>query len=347
MSMKRMSWLLPMALGLAAGCSQPSRVAAQAGAQAAGAAQAGAQPAASYVWRSVKVGAGGFIPGIVFSRAERGLAFLRSDMGGAYRWDDAGKAWLPMHDNFAQSSYFGTESIAPDPIDPDVVYIAAGMYRSDPAAILRSSDKGRTWRAFPVPFRMGGNDDGRGLGERLAVDPNDNRILYFGSRHDGLMRSADWGETWQKVAGFPLAGRGLPGRGPTNAGLSFVVFDAASSQRGAATRTIFVASADPGPQHLFRSDDAGATWKPVLGEPKPEFLPAKAEMDAAGVLYITYSNGMGPNGVTDGAVMKLDTRTSTWADITPDKRADRPRGGYMGISVIHPISSRRSPGRTR
>ena len=317
--MKRQAWigLAPLVAGMAG----------------IGASGARAQTPTPYVWKSVKVGAGGFIPGIVFSRVERGLAYLRSDMGGAYRWDDRQKTWTPMHDQFAESSYFGTESIAPDPIDANIVYIAAGMYRSDPAAILRSRDKGRTWQAFPVPFRMGGNEDGRGLGERLAVDPNDNHILYFGSRHDGLMRSANQGETWQKVASFPIAGRGLPQNGPTNGGLSFVVFDPRSGRRGAATRALFVGSADPGAQHLFRSDDAGATWKPVAGEPKPDMLPAQAQLDERGILYITYSNGIGPNGVTDGMVMKLDTRSGQWTDITPDKKPGHPQGGYMGLSL--------------
>lgn len=292
-----------------------------------------AQTAPAYVWKSVKVGGGGFIPGIVFSRVEPGLVYLRSDMGGAYRWDEPQKTWTPMHDQFGESSYFGTESIAPDPVDANVVYIAAGMYRGDTSAILRSRDKGKTWQIFPVPFRMGGNEDGRGLGERLAVDPNDTHILYFGSRHDGLMRSVNSGETWGKVASFPLAGGGQTGRGSANGGLSFVVFDPHSGRRGAATKTIFVASADPGMQHLFRSEDAGATWQPVQGGPKNEFVPAKAEMDEKSVLYITYANGIGPNGVTDGAVMKLDTHTNRWTDITPDKRPQHPQGGYMRISL--------------
>ena len=62
---------------------------------------------------------------------------------------------------------------------------------------LRKSvrDRGNTWDVFPVSFRMGGNEDGRGVGERLAVDPNDNRVLFFGSRHEGLWKSTDCAAT--------------------------------------------------------------------------------------------------------------------------------------------------------
>lgn len=293
-----------------------------------------AQTQTPYVWRSVTVGAGGFIPGIVFSRVEKGLVYLRSDMGGCYRWDDQEKRWIPLYDQIGESSYFGGESIAPDPVDPNVVYVAAGMYRFNPSAMLRSRDKGKTWDIFPVSFRMGGNEDGRGVGERLAVDPNNNSILYFGSRHDGLWRSRDFAQTWQQVVSFPLKGRGLPPQnGPTNTGLSFVVFDPKSSTHGMPTATIFVGSADPGSQHLFRSDDAGNTWEPVPSEPDSQLLPMQAQIDEDGILYITYGDGTGPNGVTNGAVMKLNIKTGNWTDITPDKRPDRSPGGYCGLSL--------------
>jgi photosystem II stability/assembly factor-like uncharacterized protein len=293
-----------------------------------------AQAPAGYRWSNVKVGGGGFVPGIVFSPVEKGLAYLRSDMGGLYRRDERQGRWLPLQDAMPESNYQGVESVAPDPVDPEVVYAAVGMYQRDPAAILRSRDRGATWDVVPVPFRMGGNEDGRGVGERLAVDPNDTAVLYFASRHDGLQRSVDHGRTWAKVESFPLPGRGPPAGRGTHTGLSFVVFDPASAGKGTPSRRLFVGSADPGEGgHLFLSEDGGATWRAVEGEPRPDLLPVKAQIDGRGVLYLAYSNGAGPNGVTDGAVFRFESRTGAWRDITPEKGPGQVAGGYMGLSL--------------
>ena len=292
-----------------------------------------------YEWRNVRVGGGGFSPGIIFSTAEEGLAYLRTDIGGVYRWERKSKAWLPLQDAIAQSNYFGIESIAPDPRDPNVVYVAAGMYRREPAAILRSSNRGDTWDIVPVPFRMGGNEDGRGLGERLAIDPNDTSILYFGSRHDGLQRSTDRGKTWSKVTSFPHAGRGMRVDAPTNAGISFVIFDSRSGAPGTRSRTLYVGVADPVEKHLFVSVDAGASWHTVEDQPAAKWLPVQAQLDSRGMLFVTYATSIGPNGILDGAVFRFDTRTNEWRDITPDKSAAKPPGGYMGVSL-----DRRRPG---
>ena len=124
-----------------------------------------AAPSAPYTWKNVKVGGGGFIPGIVFSPIEKDLVYLRSDMGGAYRWNAPSGEWIPLHDQLRESSYFGTESVAPDPVDPNVVYLAVGMSGREPAAMMRSLDRGKTWDIFPVEFKMGGNENGRGVGE--------------------------------------------------------------------------------------------------------------------------------------------------------------------------------------
>jgi len=293
-----------------------------------------AEASDAYVWRSVTVGGGGYIPGIVFSPVERDLAYLRSDMGGIYRWDAKTQRWIPLQDGNSEPNYRGIESVAPDPIDGNVVYAAVGTYRHEPSAILRSANRGDSWETFPVPFGMGGNEEGRGLSERLAVDPNLTSVLYFGTRYDGLQRSNDRGATWTKVASFPVTGHAVPPNGERPcAGLSFVIIDPAGGTKDSPSRTIFVGVADPGDHHLFRSDDAGQSWIPVAGEPAANLLPAQAQLDRNGVLYIAYSNSMGPYGVTDGAVFKLNTHSGVWSDITPDKSADRPAGGYMGLSV--------------
>ena len=294
-------------------------------AQAAGTAAIATTP---YQWRNVTVGGGGFAPGIVFSPAERGLAYLRTDMGGAYRWDDAARRWIPLEDALANGSFQGVESVAPDPVDPNIVYLAAGVGARSEAAILRSTDRGAHWRITPVPFAMGGNEDGRGLGERLAIDPHRRDTLLFGSRHDGLWRSDDAGAHWAKVTAFPLAGLGRPqGWRDTHGGLSFVLFDPRTPGR------VFVGSADPGARHLFRSDDGGQRWLAVAGGPPADMLATKAVVGGDGILTITYDDAIGPNGISRGAVWRFDPSAEQWADVTPDKRPDAPRGGYMGVAV--------------
>jgi hypothetical protein len=282
------------------------------------------QVAAPYVWKNVTVGGGGFAPGIVFSPAAKGLAYLRTDMGGAYRWEARKRAWLPLMDGFAQGSWFGVESIAPDPVRPDRVYAAVGMRWRSPAAILRSDDRGRHWRVVEVPFRMGGNENGRGLGERLAVDPHRPAVLLFGSRHDGLWRSDDAGLHWRRDPAFPYAGAGPPRERESHGGIAFVLFDRNS-------RRAFAGIADPGAAGLMRSDDGGRSWSPVAGGPEG-LLPVKAALGGDGRLWVSYANGIGPSGVTRGAVWALE-RDGRFHDVTPDRRSDAPPGGYIGITA--------------
>jgi hypothetical protein len=331
--------------------------------------QSASFPSQRYTWKPVVMKGGGFIDGLVFNTTQPGLAYCRTDVGSAYKWDNQKQVWIPLTDWVADANLMGAESVATDPIDPQRVYIAAGMHQSDPAAILRSMDQGKTFQSIPVPFRMGGNENGRGVGERLAIDPNDNNILYFGSRVAGLWTSKDAALTWSKVdsfapapaaaapapaapraeAGAPAAapgdaaagarrGRGAPGgggggaRGGGGVGLSFVVFDPGTGTRGQPTKTIYVGSTDPGPSHLFRSTDAGQTWQPVPGQPA-NFMPGHAGFDTQGILYVAYANSPGPGSATDGAVWKLNPKDGAWTDITPVKDANRFPGGYGGLGI--------------
>ncbi len=289
------------------------------------------QPAAvPYQWNNVRVGAGGYAPDVVFSPVERGLAYLRTDMGGAYRWDARARRWVPLQDDNAVPSYMGIESIAPDPVNPNVVYMAAGMNAGQPAAIMRSADRGRTWATVPVPFAMGGNEAGRGLGERLAVDPNDTRRLFFGSRHDGLWRSDDAGATWAKVTSFPWRGLGRPVGRTSHGGVAFVAIDPTSGRTGAASRRIWAGVADPGTSPLYRSDDGGASWVPVAA---PKLFAAKGVVDTRGMLWVGYASGIGPSDAKTGAVWRYSPN-GLGRDVTPPSwRAAGAEGGFLGVAA--------------
>jgi hypothetical protein len=145
---------------------------------ATGSAPAAAATAEPYSWRNVEIAGGGFVPGIVFNRTERDLIYARTDIGGAYRWNRSTGRWVPLLDRVGWDDwgYNGVVSLASDPVEPNRVYVAAGMYTNswDPnnGAVLRSADRGATWQVSPLPFKLGGNMPGRGMGERLAVDPN-------------------------------------------------------------------------------------------------------------------------------------------------------------------------------
>jgi hypothetical protein len=299
-------------------------------------------PTGPYTWKNVVIKGGGFVSGIVMSRALSGLAFARTDVGGAYRFDPAGGRWAPITDWVSKpnSNLIGIESIAADPVDPNRVYLAAGEYTSGGNGyILSSTDMGQTWTQNNIGAPMGGNADGRNLGERLVVDPNLPSTLYFGSRTAGLWTSADFAQTWTQVATFStaLAANGestVPTTMGNGYGLSFVLFDPSSGSAGSATPTIYVGVGITTGPALYRSTDAGATWQPVVRQPTG-MMPHHAVLDGCGNVYLAYNNGSGPNGVTAGAVWRYAPTTAAWTDVSPVHNAGF---GFGGISAdaAHP-----------
>ncbi|MFN8206607.1 MAG: hypothetical protein U0T82_04275 [Bacteroidales bacterium] len=161
-----------------------------------------------YSWKNVQIVGGGFVDGIIFHPTEKNLRYCRTDMGGAYRWDQKNSRWQPLLDwvSYSDLNLMGVESIALDPQNPDMLYMACGTYTNPSTpdgAILWSDDRGKTFHRSNLPVKFGGNENGRGNGERLAVDPNNGNILYLGTRHAGLWRSTDRAMSWQRVDNFP------------------------------------------------------------------------------------------------------------------------------------------------
>jgi xyloglucan-specific exo-beta-1,4-glucanase len=309
-------------------------------------APAPAPAAETYSWRNVEIAGGGFVPGIVFNRTEPNLIYSRTDIGGAYRWNQSNQRWIPLLDwvGWDNWGYNGVVSLATDSVNPNRVFVAAGMYTNswDPnnGAILRSSDRGATWQTTRLPFKLGGNMPGRGMGERLVVDPNDNRVLYLGAPDgNGLWRSTDSGVTWSRVTSFPNPGNWSQdpndpnGYGSHRPGVVWVTFDKSSSTSGRPTQHIYAGVADL-QNTVYRSTDGGTSWQRIPGQPTG-FMAHKGVLDEVnGFLYITTSDTGGPYDGAKGDVWKFDTDAGTWTQISPipSSSADD-YFGYSGLTI--------------
>ena len=309
---------------------------------------AGKPASEPYSWKSVQMVGGGFVDGIVFHPTAKGVRYARTDMGGAYRWNGQTRRWEPLLDwvPYEDSNLMGVESLAVDASDPNRVYLACGTYtnaNTPDGAILRSSDRGRTFARTNVPFKFGGNEDGRGNGERMTVDPNNGKVLYLGTRQTGLWRSTDGAVTWSKVDSFPdvteappaggatAGGRGA-GRVARGSGIVVTLVDPRSGSKGKTSSTIYVAVSLMGRDNLFRSMDAGKTWQPVPGQPA-EYRPTHMVMASDGTLYLSYGTSPGPSRMTAGGVWTLDTKSGAWTEITPVK-PDASRNESFGWAAV-------------
>jgi hypothetical protein len=291
-----------------------------------------AQTTPSYTWKNVNIQGGGFVSGISYNPAQKDVVYARTDVGGAYRWNAVTRTWIPLNDDISRDdmNMMGIRSIAPDPSDANRVYLATGTYTqtyADRGVILASNDKGTTWTRANLTIRLGANENGRGSGEPLQVDPNLGTTLFLGSSVDGLWTSTDRAVSWTKVSSFPVASTPIGSNG-----ISFVLFDKSSSLAGTATKTIYVGVLRTGAPNLYKSTDGGATWAPVAGAPTT-LMAHHAAVAADGTVYLAYSNGPGPNDVTVGDVMKYVPATGAFTSIKPTLPGTEAAGGYGGLSL--------------
>ena len=287
-------------------------------------AQAGAQTSTPYQWDSVAIGGGGFVSALVMSKTQQDLFYVRTDVGGAYRWDNAAQRWVSLMDWVSEdeTGLLGVESLALDPKDSAKVYMVAGIsyFNGGKTVVLRSSNYGQTFAMTDVTnqFRAHGNGMGRQNGERLQVDPGSSNVLYNGTRTNGLFKSTDSGVSWSRVSALPVTTT------PNENGVSFVLLDPTSVASGVAQR-IFVGVSrfgSVGPS-FYRSNDAGASFSAVAGAPT-SLMPQRAVLASDGNMYITYANGAGPHGhwsqpepMDTGQIWKYNVAAGAWTNVTP------------------------------
>ncbi|WP_165864196.1 WD40/YVTN/BNR-like repeat-containing protein [Capsulimonas corticalis] len=281
-----------------------------------------------YAWKPVRIGAGGWMRGMAVDPQHPAVRYARGDVDNLYRWDDVRKEWIPTKIAAAFPASIaaapvqaGCGAIAIDPLNPKVVLCAytfnrsadiSSQYPSLGLNVYRSADGGRTFTAGSLSLK--GSLENETFGERLAIDPNNDKIAYFGSPQDGLWRSQDGGKTWARVAidlggdgKTPLADARLPrfdaGGGKVNAfGMSV-------------SRRIYLTT---GPGSVLMSDDGGIQWRDIGAGAGIDRHPGFATVDRDGNLWVA----------EDGSSrIWRRSRAGEW------KSVETHRGGVGGIAV--------------
>jgi len=303
-------------------------------------------PEAPYAWSSVKLGGVEYATGYVWSARRPKDLYLRADGGGVWRLDRAKNRWVALMDDlpYRWRNLATAESLAVHPTDPKVMWVAAGSSRwSGLWDVLKTIDGGRHWTRTNLANARGegvvmeGNGPDKQAGERLVADPNDPRVLFFGSRNDGLFRSDNGAGTWRPVTTFPNTGAQWNG-------ITFVTFDPSS---GRPCRTVYagVHAGDDGKGGtaqggVYRSDDGGVTWRLLAGGPTAAASPMRGRLGPDGTLWVSAvgSGAWDQNTRGAGGVWVYQPKSDAWIDVTP---AQGRGGNYCGINP-HPTDARRA-----
>ena len=202
---------------------------------------------------------------------------------GVYKSADGGKTWLNM--GLKESHHIGR--IVVHPANPDIVYVAAlgHLYSDNPErGVYKTTDGGKTWAKV-----LDAVVDGRSVGAvDLVMDPANPQTLYaatydrfrkpwtlgIGGPGSGVHKTTDGGATWTKLTnGLP---GGILGRigltiSPKNPRILYAGVENANKPGMSPEdrwKEILEGRSSAGmiDGEVYRSDDAGATWRKVSPE---------------------------------------------------------------------------------
>ncbi len=195
---------------------------------------------------------------------------------GIYRSTDAGMTWMHLGLRDGQQ----IPALAVDPTNPNRLFAAVlgHPYGPNPErGVFRSEDGGQSWTK--VLFK----DENTG-GSDVVIDPKNPQVVYaslwsermgpwedantYDTTNGGLFKSTDGGATWKQLT------NGLP----ADLVQINVAIAASDPQRLYATVSTKVEGAYASGKGLgvYRSDDAGLSWRKITDDPRPAMKSAAA-----------------------------------------------------------------------
>ena len=289
----------------------------------------------SYEWGPVYIGGGGFVSGIVVGKKEM---YLRTDVGGAYKYDYEKKRWVQLFGflNEAKKGFLSVSGIAIDPTDDNIVYFLCGCaYFSDAkTSIFKTTDGGKTFTEVDITdlIQVHGNGDGRECTEPISVDPDNPKVIYAGgdvtAGESCLIKSTDAGKTWKPVKGYDKLGfykneikwptwtdhmaRGVSkGEYYNQNGVDVVKVYGGK---------VYVGTAINGQANIHVADVDKDEFTVLSKDLPTDNFPLSITDDGNGNLFFTYIAALAFGGTAGGAY-KYNVKTGKVTDFSPDKKA--------------------------
>lgn len=232
--------------------------------------------------------------------------------------DGQRKQWKVSGPHFAGWEIY---HIKGSPVDPNRLYASqsSGWFGQ---VIQRSNDGGETWEPVGNQFSYEGE-----VGTHLWYDGTphpwefkrvwhlepsltDPDTVYAGVEDAAIFRSTDGGQTWKELDGLrrhSTGGYWQPGAG--GMAVHTIILDPTNPQR------IFIAISAAG---AFRTDDGGATWKPINRGLKSEYVLPDPEASVGHCVHRIAQHPSQPNVLfmqKHWDVMRSDDAGDSWHDV--------------------------------